>query len=93
MVRIESKLREAQQRRELDKEVMDSEWEHHAHHLTERRAVRRAQTLTAFKGWLVPIGEPDHAKSLAREIIDLTDDSEDDVLNISAGGGKSVGEY
>ena len=35
-----------------------------------------------FEGWLVPIGELDHAESLAREIIDLTDDSKDDVLNV-----------
>ena len=45
-VRIESDLREAQQRRELDEEeVTDSEWGCHAHCLVERRAVRRAQTL------------------------------------------------
>ena len=36
-----------------------------------------------FKGQLVPIGEPDCTESLAREIIDLTDDSEDDILNLS----------
>ena len=40
--------------------------------------------LMVFEGWLVPIGELDHAESLAREIIDLTDDSEDDVLNLSS---------
>ena len=78
--RIESDLREAQRRRELDEEVvMDSEWEHHALRLAERRAVRRVQTLTGFQGWLIPVGEPDRAQSPAREIIDLTDDSEDDV--------------
>ena len=63
---------------------MDSEWECHAHCLAERRAVRRAQTLVAFKGQLVPIREPDCAESPPREIIDLTDDSEDDVLNLSS---------
>ena len=36
-----------------------------------------------FEGRLVPIGEPDCTESLAREIIDLTDDSEDDILNLS----------
>ena len=83
--RIESDLREVQWRRELDEEeVTDSEWEHHALHLAERRAVRRASTLVRFQGQLVPIGEPDHAESLPREIIDLTDDSEDDVLNLSS---------
>ena len=41
VVRIGSDLREAQWRRELDEEeVTDSEWEHHALHLAERRAVR-----------------------------------------------------
>ena len=63
---------------------MDSEWECHAHCLTERRAVRRAQTLGVFKGWLVPIGEPDHAESPPRGITDLTDNSKDDVLNLSS---------
>ena len=64
---IELDLREAQRRRELDEEeVMDSEWERHALRLAERRAVRRAQTLVGFQGWLVPIGEPDHAESLPR---------------------------
>ena len=63
--------------------MTDSEWERHAHCLAERRAVRRVQTLMAFEGQLVPIGEPDCAESLAREIIDLTDDSEDDVLDLS----------
>ena len=32
---------------------------------------------------MVSIGEPDHAESLPREVIDLTDDSKDDVLNLS----------
>ena len=37
--RIESDLREAQRRRELDEEeVTDSEWECHALHLAERQA-------------------------------------------------------
>ena len=85
VARIESNLREAQQRRELDEEeVMDSEWERHAHCLTDRRAVRRAQTLVEFERQLVPIGEPDCAESPPREIIDLTDDSEDDVLDLSS---------
>ena len=84
VVRIEFNLREAQQKRELDEEeVTDSEWEHHALHLAERRAVRRASTLVGFQGWLVPIGELDRAESPPREIIDLTDDSEDDVLDLS----------
>ena len=61
-----------------------SEWERHALHLAERRAVRRASTLVGFQGQLVPIGEPDHAESLPREIIDLIDDSEDDVLDLSS---------
>ena len=83
--RIESDLREAQQRRELnEEEVMDSEWEHHALCLVERRAVRRVSTLVGFQGQLVPIGEPDRAESPPREIIDLTNDSEDDVLNLSS---------
>ena len=59
-------------------ELVDSEWECHAHHLAERRAVRRAQTLVVFQGWLVPIGEPDHAESLPREVIGLTDNSEEE---------------
>ena len=59
--------------------MTDSEWERHALHLAERRAVRRASTLVGFQGRLVPIGEPDRAESPPREIIDLTDDSEDDV--------------
>ena len=67
-----------------EEEVTDSEWERHALRLAERRAVRRASTLVGFQGWLVPIGEPDCAKSPPREIIDLTDDSEDDILNLSS---------
>ena len=83
--RIEADLRATEWRRELDEEeVTDSEWEHHALHLAERRAVRRTSTLVGFQGQLVPIGEPDHAESLPREIIDLTDDSEDDVLDLSS---------
>ena len=58
VVRIESELREAQQRREIDEtESTDSEWECHTHCLAERRAVRRAQTLVVFEGRLVPIGD------------------------------------
>ena len=84
-LRIEADLRAAEQRRQLDEEeVTDSEWEHHALHLAERRAVRRASTLVRFQGRLVPIGEPDRAESPPREIIDLTDDSEDDGLNLSS---------
>ena len=83
--RIKANLRAADRRRQLDEEeVMDSEWERHALHLAERRAVRRASTLVGFHGWLVPIGELDRAESPPREIIDLTDDSEDDVLNLSS---------
>ena len=83
--RIESNLREAQRRRELDEEeVTDSEWEYHALHLAERRAVRRASTLAGFQGRLVPIGEPDRAESPTREIIDLTNNSKDDVLDLSS---------
>ena len=40
--------------------------------------------LVRFRGQLVPIGELDRAESTPREIIDLTDDSEDDVLNLSS---------
>ena len=84
-VRIEADLRAADQRRQMEEEeVMDSEWEHHALRLAERRAVRRVSTLVGFQGRLVPIGEPDHAESPPREIIDLTDDSEDDVLDLSS---------
>ena len=85
VARIKSDLRVAQWRRELDKEeVTDGEWEHHTLRLAERRAVRRVSTLVGFQGWLVPIGEPDCAESPPREIIDLTDDSKDDVLNLSS---------
>ena len=45
---------------------------------------RRASTLVRFQGWLVPIGEPDRAESPPREIIDLTDDSKDDILDLSS---------
>ena len=64
--------------------MTDSEWERHALRMAERRVIRRASTLVGFQGWLVPIGEPDHAESPPREIIDLTDDSEDDILNLSS---------
>ena len=85
MERIEADLRAADRQRQLDEEeVMDSEWERRALRLAERRAVRRASTFVGFQGRLVPIGEPDHAESLPREIIDLTDDSEDDVLDLSS---------
>ena len=85
VVRIKADLRVADQRRALDEEeVTDSEWERHALHLAERRAVRRASTLVGFQGRLVPIGEPDHAESPPREIIDLTDDSEDDFFDLSS---------
>ena len=84
-MRIEADLGAADRRRALEEEeVMDSEWEHHALRLAERRAVRRALTLVGFQGQLVPIGEPDRAESLPREIIDLTNDSKDDVLNLSS---------
>ena len=63
---------------------MDSEWECHGLRLAERRAVRRASALVRFQGQLVPIGEPDRAEGLLREVIDLTDDSEDDVLDLSS---------
>ena len=82
---IEADLRVADHRRQLDEEeVTDSEWERHALHLAERRAVRRALTLVGFQGRLVPIGELDRAESPPREVIDLTDDSEDDVLDLSS---------
>ena len=78
-------LRAADRRRELDEEeVTDSGWECHALCLAERRAVRRVQTLAEFKGQLVPIGEPNCAESPPREIIDLTDDSKDGVLDLSS---------
>ena len=80
-VRIEADLRAVEQRRLDEEEVTDSEWERHALRLAERRAVRRASTLVRFQGRLVPIGELDRAE---REIIDLTDNSEDDVLDLSS---------
>ena len=84
-MRIEADLRVVDWRRQLgEEEVTDSEWEHHALHLAERRAVRRASTLVRFQGQLVPIGELDRAESPPREFIDLTNDSEDDVLNLSS---------
>ena len=84
-VRIEADLRAVERRWQLDEEeVTDSEWECHALRLAERRAVRRASTLVRFQGRLVPIGEPDCAESPPREIIDLTDDSEDDILDLSS---------
>ena len=67
-----------------EEELTDSEWERHALRMAENRAVRRASTLVGFQGRLVPIGEPDCAESPPREIIDLTDDSEDDVLDLSS---------
>ena len=83
--RIESNLREAQRRRALDEEeVTDSEWERHALRLAERRAVRRASSLVGFQGRLVPIGEPDRAESPPREIIDLINNSKDDILDLSS---------
>ena len=91
--RIEANLRAAEQRRELDEaESMDSEWERHALRMAERRAVRRVSTLVGFQGRLVPIGEPDSAESLPREIIDLTNDSKDDVLNLSGREERQVRE-
>ena len=83
--RIEADLRAADRRRQMDEEeVTDSEWERHALCLAERRAIRRASTSVRFQGRLVPIGEPDCAESPPREVIDLTDDSEDDILNLSS---------
>ena len=49
-----------------------------------QRGVRRASTLVRFQGRLVPIGELDCAESPPREIIDLTNNSEDDVLDLSS---------
>ena len=47
--RIKADLRVVEQRRELDEaETMNSEWEHHALRMAERRAVRRALTLVGF---------------------------------------------
>ena len=78
-------MRAAEQHRELDEvETTDSEWERHALWMAERRAVRRASTLVGFQGQLVPIGEPDRAESPPREVIDLTDNSKDDVLDLSS---------
>ena len=83
-LRIALELREAQWRRDKEEfDSMDSEWERHRLRLAEGRIIRRAQVLTPFKGCLVSIGEPDHAESPPREVIDLTDDSEDDVLDLS----------
>ena len=84
-LRIASELREAQQRRnEEEFDLTDSEWESHCLRLAEGRIIRRAQTLTPFEGCLVPIGEPDRAESPPREVIDLTDDSKDDILDLSS---------
>ena len=83
--RIEADLRAAERRWELDEaETTDSEWERHALRMAERRAVRRVSTLVRFQGRLVPIGEPDCAESPPREIIDLTDNSKDDILDLSS---------
>ena len=84
--RIEANLRAAEERRRLaEEESMDSEWERHALRMAENRAIRRASTLVGFQGRLVPIvGELDRAESPPREVIDLTDNSEDDVLNLSS---------
>ena len=87
--RIEADLRAAEEQRRLaEEESTDSEWERHALRMAENRAVRRASTLVGFQGRLVPIGEPDRAESLPREIIDLTDDSEDDILDLSSHWGQ-----
>ena len=48
------------------------------------RVALTVSTLVGFQGRLVPIGEPDCAESLPREIIDLTDNSKDDVLDLSS---------
>ena len=40
--------------------------------------------MVGSQGCLVPIGELDRAESLPKEIIDLTDNSEDDVLDLSS---------
>ena len=54
VARIEADLGAAEWRQQLDEEeVTDSEWEHHALCLAERRAVRRASTLVGFQGQLV----------------------------------------
>ena len=74
-------MRAAEERWRLaEEESTDSEWERHALRMAENRVIRRASTLVGFQGQLVPIGEPDCAESPPREIIDLTDDSEDDIL-------------
>ena len=67
----------------VGEEVWDKEWERQS---VEWRAVRRAQTLTEFQGRLIPIGEPDCAKSPpVREvrIIDLT--GEPEVIGLTGG--------
>ena len=83
-MRIEADLRAAEERRRLAEELTDSEWERHALRMAENQAVRRASTLVGFQGRLVPVEEPDCAESPPREVIDLTDDSEDDVLDLSS---------
>ena len=40
--------------------------------------------MVRFQGRLIPIGELDRAESPPREIIDLSNDSEDDILNLSS---------
>ena len=93
MARIKADLRVAEERRRLaEEESTDSEWERHALRMAENRAVRRALTLVGFQGQLVPIGEPDRAESPPREIIDLTDNSEDDVLDLSSEEGGQARE-
>ena len=78
-------MRAAEERRRLaEEELTDSEWERHALRMAENWAIRRASSLVGFQGRLVPIGEPDRAESLPREAIDLTDDSEDDILDLSS---------
>ena len=85
VVRIEADLRAAEEWQRLaEEELTDSEWERCALRMAENRAVRRASTLVGFQGRLIPIGEPDHAESPPREIIDLTDNSEDDILDLSS---------
>ena len=48
--------------------------------------------MVGFQGRLVPIGELDCAESLPREIIDLTGDSEDDILDLSSEEERQVRE-
>ena len=60
--------------------------------MAENRAVGGVSTLVGFQGRLVPIGEPDHAESPPREIIDLTDDFKDDVLDLSSEEERQVRE-